>query len=66
MAKMFFLSSEDISKIFELNEKGTDGQYIVLSSKNGLSDIVQKCLDYDNVRIVTVPTNRLDKRLEVE
>lgn len=64
-SKMFFLSKETLDGINYLFQKGTDGSYIVINEKNGFADIAQLCLDYDNVRLVTVRSDRLDKRLQV-
>lgn len=62
MAKMFFLNNDKLERIKNLMETGGDGDFIILDEKNDFADIAQFCEDYHNVRLVTVPSKRLDRR----
>lgn len=64
MSHMFFIQPEQYKKIEMLFRMKREGLYVVLSSANGFSDIAQWVDKYQNVKIVTVPTYKLDPEQE--
>lgn len=63
MSHMFFITGNEIDKINMLFRLKKEGQYVVLSESNGFSDIAQWSSQYQNVKIITVPTYKLDKEM---
>ena len=65
MTKFFNLEEEHVKKIYALTKLKNDNQYVVLQHGHRFSDIAQWSDKYQNVRIITVPTEKLDRRLEL-
>lgn len=63
MSHMFFITGSHIEKINMLFRMKKEGQYVVLCESNGFSDIAQWSNQYQNVKIITVPTYKLDKEM---
>lgn len=65
MAKFFTVQEDQVHRIGKLFENQREGEYVVLQQSNGFSDIAQYSEKYQAVKVITVPSNRLDwaKRL---
>lgn len=67
-AKMFFLYPEQVKPLEKLCSDKVDGAYIVLSKtgdKGEFSHIAQYSGYYNNIKLITVKTEDLDKKLKV-
>lgn len=60
MAKFFTIQSDQIRQIEKLIHNARDNEYVVLQQSNGFSDIAQWSDKYQCVKVITVPTDRLD------
>lgn len=58
---MFLLNEEHLDKLYRLFDKKIDNDYVILSSNAVFTDIAQYCEKYQNVKFITVPTDRLLK-----
>lgn len=65
MAKFFVVQVEQVEKLRNLVDRKIDGEYVVLQQSNGFTDIAQFSSKYQAVRIVTVPSGRLDWTLRL-
>lgn len=63
MSHMFFITGANIEKVNMLFRLKKEGQYVVLNEGNGFTDIAQWSNQYQNVKILTVPTYKLEKEL---
>lgn len=61
MAKFFNIEEDVLVGINRLMQVKHDGMFVVLQQSNGFTDIAQYSDKYQNIRIVTVPTDRLDE-----
>lgn len=61
MAKFFNIEEDVLVGINRLMQVKRDRLYVVLQEANGFTDIAQYSDKYQNIRIVTVPSDRLDK-----
>lgn len=61
MSHMFFITGDKIEKVNMLFRLKREGQYVVLNEGNGFSDIAQWVDKYQNVKILTVPTYKLEQ-----
>lgn len=61
MSKFIILDRDSIYNLRPLYEAKNDNAYIVLEEYNGYSTIAQYSYKYDNIKIVTVLTDNLDK-----
>lgn len=66
MAKMFCIDSQNVEQIKRLLQRKIDQEYVILSKWNTYADIAQWCDKYQNVRIVTVPLDRLDRSMHLQ
>lgn len=62
----FFLEQLDLIKCKQLLDESIDGLYFILSKNEKYSDIVQYSKKYDNLRVITVYSDNLDKNLELK
>lgn len=62
MSKFFYIEEELIKSVNLLFRNKFDGQFVILSKGARFSDIAQWSDKYNNVRIVTVPNDKLDFR----
>lgn len=56
---MYFVSRTQLDYIRTLFGSAVDGQFIVISTNGDYTDIAQYCAVYDNIKFVSVPTDRL-------
>ena len=66
MAKMFCVDENNVFQIGRLLKRQVDQEYIILSKWDKFADIAQWCDKYQNVRIITVPLERLDKNMHLQ
>lgn len=57
--KFYTLEEDQVFNIRKLFARANDNEYFVLNSFKNLSDIVQYSSKYQNVHIITVPTDKL-------
>lgn len=56
----FFIEENHLPYILKLFSHKNNGEYVVLNESNGFSDIAQYSEKYENIRVITVPTNKLN------
>lgn len=62
MQHIFAIQEKDLPKVKLLFSHKFDGEYFVLTQSNGFSDIAQWSDKYQNIKILTVPTDRLNRK----
>lgn len=66
MAKMFCVDDYSVSQIQRLINRKVDQEYIIIQKWDKYCDIAQWCDKYQNVRIITVPADKLEKRMALQ
>lgn len=59
------INQKQLDTINVMNHHKYDGEYIVLHEYNGYSTIIQYALKYDTFKIIDVPTEKLDPKLNM-
>ena len=65
MAQFRIIRQDDLKSINHINEMKLDNMYVTIDEYNGYSTIIQYSSKYDNFKIISVPTERLDKNYEL-
>ena len=65
MSHFFFIEDYQIASLEKLILRKNDGEYIVLASSNGFSDIAQYTDKFQDLKIIAVPSRKLDPKKEL-
>lgn len=65
MQHIFAITENKRDWVNKLFERKCDGEYIVLNMSNGFCDIAQWSDKYQNVKILTLPIESLDKTMRL-
>ena len=64
--KMIVIKQEQFETMKLMNEMKRDNMFVVLNEFNGYSTICQYSKKYDNFHINDVPSDKLDRNLEIK
>ena len=66
MQHIFAITDEHLEKVNKIARNKFDGEFVILSYGGTFCDIAQWSDKYQNVKIITVPTSRLDMSKAVQ
>ena len=61
MSKFVIIDKDTLYRLPRLLEAKIDNAYIILDESNGYADLAQYSAKYDNIKIVTVLADNLDR-----
>ena len=66
MQHIFAITDEHLKSVNKVAQNKRDGEFVILSYGGSFCDIAQWSDKYQNVKIITVPTSRLDMSMCVQ
>lgn len=65
MQHIFTITEDKLARVNQLARNKCDGEYVILTMSNGFCDIAQWSDKYQNVKIITLPYDRLDSTMRL-
>lgn len=65
MQHIFCITEDKMDKVVQLSRNKLDGEFVVLTVSNGFCDIAQWSDKYQNVKIITLPYDRLNMSMRL-